>query len=127
MLNGREAIALLRNPIQRAPRGVAAVSVPCRAADLCRLGAGGGGEAGDLLDRLLDLLGGDQPGAFELSRRSRMPRAPQKIVMVEAMVRVVPAAVAGVVVDDPVGRRRFVSRRGETADRADRDVHRLCE
>src|SRR4051812_15921406 len=119
MLNGREAIALLRNPIQRASRGVAAVLVPCRAADLCRLGAGGGGEAGDLLDRLLDLLGGDQPRAFELPRRSGMTRAPQEIMMVEAVVRVVPAAVAGMVVDDPVGGRELVGRRGEAADEHD--------
>src|SRR5437763_14506864 len=110
MLNGREAIALLRNPIQRALRGVAAVLVPCRAADLCRLGAGGGGEAGDLLDRLLDLLGGDQPGAFELSRRPGMAGTPQEIVVVEAGVRVVPAAIAGGVVDDPVGGRGLVGR-----------------
>src|SRR3954452_13390464 len=113
MLNGREAIAPLRNPIQRASRGVAAVLVPCGAADLCRLGAGGGGEAGDLLDRLLNLLGGDQPGAFELARRPGMARAPQEIVVVEAVARVVPAAIAGVIIDDPVGRRELVGRRGE--------------
>jgi hypothetical protein len=60
---------------------------------------GGGAEAGDPLDRLPDLLGGNQPGAFELPRRPGMAWAPQEIVVVEAVVRVVPAAVAGVVVD----------------------------
>jgi len=72
------------------------------------LALGGGAEAGDPADRLPDLLGGNQPGAFELPRRPGMARTPQEIVVVEAVVRVVPAAVAGVVVDDPVGRRELV-------------------
>src|SRR6185369_14797519 len=69
------------------------------------LGARLGAKTGNFLDRLPDLLGGDQPRAFELPWRPGMARAPQKIMVVEAVVRVVPAAVAGVIVDDPVGRR----------------------
>ena len=59
------------------------------------------------------MIRGDQPRALELPRRVLVARAPQEILVVEAVRGVVPAAVAGVIVDHPVGRRELVGRMGE--------------
>ena len=76
-------------------------------------------KAGDALERGFHVVDRDQPRAFELARRVLVPRAPQEILVVEAVVRVVPAAVAGVVVDHPVGRGEFSARMAEAADQDD--------
>src|SRR5215469_14386599 len=73
-------------------------------------------ELRDSVHHLLHLLSGDQPRAFELSGRAGMARAPQKILVVEALPDVIPAAIAGVPVDHPVWRGELVGRMGETAD-----------
>src|SRR5258708_22216933 len=67
-----------------------------------------GAEGGDPADRLLDVIDGDQARAFELARRALVARAPQEVLVVEAMVRIVPAAVAGVIVDHAIGRVELV-------------------
>src|SRR5271169_5818339 len=81
-------------------------------------------EGWNAADGRLDVARGDQSRAFELSWRAGVPRAPQEVVVVEAMAHVVPAAVAGVIVDHPVRRGEFVGRMGEARDhyhrRADR-------
>ena len=69
-------------------------------------------------------VGGDQPGAFELPRRAGVARAPQEVLVVEAVPHVVPAAVAGVPVDHPVRRGEFVGRVGEAADQHHRHAGR---
>ena len=61
-------------------------------------------------------VGGDQPGALELPRRAGMARAPQEILVVEPHPLVVPAAVAGVPVDDAIWRGEFVGRVGKATD-----------
>src|SRR4051812_8720065 len=73
-------------------------------------------EVGNTADHLLEVLSRDEARAFELTRRIGVTRAPQEIVVVEAVARVVPAAVAGVIVDDPVRRRELVGRMREAAD-----------
>ena len=73
------------------------------------------------------MLDGDQPRALELARRVLVARAPQEIVVVEAVLRVVPAAVAGVVVDDAIGRIEFVGRMGEARDHHHRGAGRPGE
>src|SRR5215469_15337141 len=45
-----------------------------------------------------------------------MTRAPEEVLMIEAMPDVVPAAVTGIIVDDTVRGRELVRRMGETAD-----------
>src|SRR5712691_4499162 len=54
-------------------------------------------ERRNLADRLLHMVDRDQPRAFELTRRVLVSRAVEEVLVVEAMVRVVPAAVAGVI------------------------------
>ena len=73
------------------------------------------------------MIDGDQPRAFELARRVLVARAPQEVLVVEAVVRIVPAAVAGVVVDHAVGRVELVGRMGEAADHHHRRAHRPGE
>ena len=79
---------------------------------------------GDALDCGFDVFGGDQPGAFELPRRAGMARTPQKVLVIETMPRVVPAAVAGMPVDHPVRRREFVGRMREATDQHHRTACR---
>ena len=96
----------------------------------CRRGRASGlvrAKAGNGPDRRLDLLGGDEPRAFELARRVLVARAPQKIAVIEAMAHVVPAAVAGVLVDDAVRRIEFVGRVGEARDHHHRRAGRPGE
>ena len=62
----------------------------------------------------------DVTAAFILPFRSFQARAPFKVFMVEDYLRIVPAAVADVVVDDPVGCGKFVKRQGKAADEYDR-------
>jgi hypothetical protein len=61
-------------------------------------------ESGNLLDHPHDVSRGDQAGALELPRRAGMPRAPQEVGMVESQLRIAPASVARVPIDDAVGR-----------------------
>src|SRR5262249_17359121 len=68
------------------------------------------------LYRRLDLFGGDKACAFKLARRIRMTRAPEEVFVVEPMPHVVPAAVAGMIVDDAVRGVKFVCRMGQPAD-----------
>jgi hypothetical protein len=70
----------------------------------------------DAPDDRLDVIRGNQPGAFELARRVLVAWAPQEVLVVEAMRRVVSAAIADVIVDRPVGRRELVRRMGEARD-----------
>lgn len=48
-----------------------------------------------------------------------MARAPEEVLVVEAQSRVVPAGIAGVVVDDPVGREEFGRRMRKAGDHHD--------
>src|SRR5215467_5805561 len=64
-------------------------------------------ELRDSVHHLLHLLSGDQPRAFELPGRAGMARAPRKVLVVEALPDVIPAAIAGVPVDHPVWRGCF--------------------
>src|SRR5580704_6550519 len=84
-------------------------------------------EMRDARDRGLDVVGGNQPGAFELSRCPLVARAAHEIGLVKHQFAVVPAAVAGVIIDHPVGRREFVDRVSEAADQYDRGTRRPGE
>src|SRR5262249_37144442 len=70
-------------------------------------------------DDALHMLRRDEPRAFELPRRVLLARAPEEILVVEAHQRIVPAAIAGVVVDDAVRRRELIGRMGEATDEHD--------
>src|SRR5262249_21691012 len=65
-------------------------------------------KAGNTLNDCFHVICRDEPRALELPRRVLVARAPQKIFMVEPMMRVVPAAVARVIVDHSVRGREFV-------------------
>src|SRR5262249_19846466 len=54
-------------------------------------------------------------------------RAPQEVLVVKAQIWIVPAAVAGVIVDDPVGRCELVGRMCEARDHHDGGSHRPSE
>src|SRR5581483_4333786 len=69
-----------------------------------------------LLQRRLDVIDGDEARALELPRRVLVPRTPHEVRVVETMMRIVPAAVAGVIVDHPIRRGEFVQRVREAAD-----------
>ena len=84
-------------------------------------------ESRNAADRRFDMLGGDGPRALELTWRARVAGAPQEIVVIEAALRVVPAAIAGVVVDHPIGRGELVRRVGEATDHDHRCSHRPGE
>src|SRR5262249_2030245 len=78
-------------------------------------------------DHRLDVLGRDETRALELERRVLVARAPQEVLVVEAMARIVPAAVAGVEVDDAVGRSKLICRVREAGDHHDRNAGRPGE
>jgi len=81
----------------------------------------------DAADDGLDLLCRYQPGAFELTRRSSVTGTVEKVVMIEPDRRVIPAAVACVEVDDPVGRVEFVGRMREAGYHDDGNVGGPCQ
>ena len=70
----------------------------------------------NLLDGGDDLLGGDEACAFELPVVALVAGAPEEVEMVEILPHVVPAGMAGVVVDDTVRRRELVGRMREAGD-----------
>src|SRR5262249_52053289 len=82
------------------------------------------GKAWNAPDYFLHMLDRDQTRAFELAWRALVARTPEEVLVVEPVRRVVPAAVAGVVVDHPPGRLDLGGRMREAADhhhlRADR-------
>src|ERR1700722_1790169 len=81
----------------------------------------------DSPDGALHMLDRDQPGALELARRACMARAPEEVLVIESQRRIVPAGVAGVVVDDPPGRLELGRRMGEAADQDDLRARRPSE
>ena len=70
------------------------------------------------------LIDGDQARAFKLARRILVARTPKKVLVIEAEMGIVPAAVAGVVVDHPVRCGELVERMGEAADHNNRPSQR---
>jgi hypothetical protein len=76
------------------------------------------------LQRRFYLFCSDEPRTFKLPWRAGMTWTPQKILVVEAMRRIVPAAVAGVIVDHPIGRGEFIERMREAGDHHHRNAHR---
>src|SRR5579862_5996045 len=54
------------------------------------------------------MLGGDKTGALELPRRIFVAWTPQEILVIEPVAHVIPAAVAGVIIDHTIGRIKFV-------------------
>ena len=77
-------------------------------------------EMRDALQRCYDLPSGDEPRALELSWRTLVARAPQEIVMVEAVMRIVPAAIANVIIDDAIRRLEFVDGMRKAGDHHNR-------
>jgi len=73
-------------------------------------------KAGNTCNGLLDVVGRDEPCALKLPRGALMARTPEEIVVVKFVRRVIPAAVAGVIVDDAVRGVKFVCRMGQPAD-----------
>src|SRR5260370_14291268 len=73
-----------------------------------------GGELRDLADGLLDVIDGDQARAFELAQRALVPRTPQEVLLVEAMMRIVLAAVAVVVLDHALRRCEPIQMMGKS-------------
>lgn len=61
-------------------------------------------------------IGRNQARALELARRVLVARTPKEILVIEPDVRFVPAAVAGMIIDDPVGSCELVDRVGEAGD-----------
>src|SRR5262245_39025265 len=80
-------------------------------------------EARQALDRGFHVLDRDQPRAFELAWGIFVARAPQKVFVLEAQMRIVPAPVASMIVDDAIGRRKLVDRMGEAGDHHHRRSH----
>jgi hypothetical protein len=60
------------------------------------------------LDYGLHLFGHDQARALELRRRVLKAGAPQKVLVIEPHPQVIPAGIADVTVDHPVGHLEFV-------------------
>ena len=81
-------------------------------------------KCGNALDRRLHVFGRDQAGTFELARCAGVARAPQEIVMIESMPHIVPATIAGVVIDHPKRSCKFVGRMGKAADHHNRRADR---
>src|ERR1700730_8069751 len=86
-----------------------------------------GAEARNSLHHGLHLVRGDEPRAFELARGVLVTRTIHEILVVEAVPHIVPARIAGMVVDHPVGRLKLVGRMGEAADQHHRLAHRPGE
>ena len=93
-----------------------------------RTGSGSAGKADpktrDPLQRRLYVVRCNEPRAFELTRRALVTGAPQEISVIEPVAHVVPTAVAGVIVDDPIGGRKFVRGVRKSADHHHRCPHR---
>ena len=70
----------------------------------------------NLLDCRYYLLHGNQARTLKLPGRVGMARAPQKILVVKAHTHIIPATVAGMVINHPVRGCEFSGRMGETAD-----------
>ena len=68
------------------------------------------------VDRSAHLPGGEKPRALIGPVRSLMPRAGIEILQIEPEAAVVPAAVAEMIVDHPVGRMEFVEGKREAGD-----------
>ena len=103
--------------------------VPAGASDR-RLPPAGGiriGECGNVSYHRLHLLDRDEARAFELARRVLVAWAPEEILVIEAMARIVPATVAGVMVDDSIGGDELVERMGEARDHHHGGSHRPGE
>jgi hypothetical protein len=71
-----------------------------------------------------DLFRGNQPRAFELPRRIPVTGTRHKVVAIKLRQRIVPAAIAGMIIDDPVWRCELGTRVGKARNhhhwRADR-------
>lgn len=87
-----------------------------------RIGGFGRFERGNPLDGVDDLFRRNQTRAFKVAVRTFVARTPEEIEMVEVFAHVIPAAVAGVVVDDTVGSGKFVGGMGEAGNHDDRDT-----
>ena len=61
----------------------------------------------------LDLICRNKARTFELTRRVLVTGTIEKVVMIKSDQRIIPATVAGVEVNDPVGRLEFVVRMRE--------------
>ena len=72
-----------------------------------------GAESRNLFDSGNDLFGRDEFGTFKMSVSAFVARTPQEVKVVEVNTHIVPAAVAGVVIDDTVRSFKFIGRMGE--------------
>src|SRR5438067_12497668 len=84
-------------------------------------------EPWDPLNRTLDVIDGDEPRAFELTRCVLVARTPHEVLVIETQLRIVPAAVAGVIVHHAIGGGEFVERMSEAGDHDHRRSHRPGE
>src|ERR1700683_1947324 len=66
------------------------------------------------------MLGGDKTGALELPRRIFVARAPQEILVIEPVANIIPATIAGMIIDHPIGCIKFVRRVRESRNHHDR-------
>ena len=73
-------------------------------------------KVGNLLQHLLYLRGRDQSRAFELTPGVLVTRTPEEVLMIEAVPYIVPAAIAGVIVDHAERCCKFVGCMREAAD-----------
>ncbi len=77
-----------------------------------------------LVDDAVDVFRGNEPGAFELPVGIFLPRTPGEVLVFKFDGAVGPAAVAHMIVDDPVGGVKFGQRQTETADQDHGPAHR---
>ena len=84
-------------------------------------------EGGDLFDGGDHLFGGNQLGALEVTVCALVTGAPEEVEVVEVQTHIVPAAVAGVVVDNAVRCFKFVGGMGETGDHHHRNLTAPCQ
>jgi len=76
------------------------------------------------LDCHFDLLCRDKTATFEMPGRALVAGTPQEIMVIEAKAGIVPAGIAGVVIDHPVRGVKLVGRVGEAADHHHRGAGR---
>ena len=69
-----------------------------------------------------NLLPGNQAGAFVLPVGAFVPRAPEKILVVEIDIHVVPASETAMRVDDSIRGVKLAIRQGKPADQDNRDM-----
>ena len=73
-------------------------------------------ECRDLADGGDDLIRRDQLRTFKVAVRAFVTGTPQEVEVVEVQPHIVPAAVAGMIIDHTIRRFKFVGRVGEAGD-----------